>query len=195
MIRLTVALLFVSSSTVWAQTSSWRLEEGSVRFTCEGPQIRDAARGHFSAVSSQIVLDPDNLATARGAMGVVMTSLSTELHGWDTMFRSAPFLNVGAHPRATFEVLQVEGATALRADEETGVQLVGRLTVNGVAREMTIPARIRWHSAGDRPERVEVLTTFLLRWTDHDLVVPEGWTRHFAGDGARLRVHLVYRRT
>jgi len=39
---------------------------------------------------------------------------------------------------------------------------------------------------------VELLAIFSLRWTDHEIHVPTGSTREFAGDGARVRMRLVF---
>lgn len=180
-----------------AQVEGWILDDGEslVRFTCVGPEVVDAAKGRFAAVLGQIALDPQSLSTARGAVGVLLASIATELPGWDAMFRGAGFLELDRYPRAIFELDAVRGATALRAGEWVQIQLAGRLTVHGIRRDVVLPTRARWTPAsGDTPERLEVLTTLQIRWPDHEIMVPAGWTRRFAGDAAQVRVKLVFDR-
>lgn len=180
-----------------AQRSEWRLADTTVvRFECEGPQISEAARGRFSAVSGRLSADPSNLVAVRGNVEVTLASITTDRVGWDAMFRNAPFLAIDEHPRSRFELRRVTGARALTPGSWASVQLEGRFSVHGVTRDTTLPARMRWVRPSDgSPERLEVRASFPLRWTDHRIRVPDGRTRHFAGDLARVHVQIVYHRT
>lgn len=186
----------LASSSASAQMGEWRLQDESVvRFMCEGPGIDEPSRGRFGAVSARAMFDPSNMSEIRGALEVVLASIRTERAGWDSMFRSAPFLALDDHPRALFELFEVRRVRALTSGWQP-VELVGRLTVKGVSKDIVVPGRIRHLAAeGDSPERVELLAIFSMKWSDHDIAVPDGWTREFAGDGARVRMHLVFARS
>lgn len=181
---------------VAAQTGPWELEDDSVvRFMCAGPTITNPARGRFSAVNARLTMDPSNLATARGRVEVLLASITTELGGWDAMFRAAPFLALDEFPRSTFELLEVRGASALRPNVWTRLRLFGRMTVKETSHEIEVRARARYTPAGDgEPARVEVLATLPIDWDQYDIAVPEGWTRNFAGDQARVRMRLLFRK-
>lgn len=179
-----------------AQTAPWELEDESVvRFMCAGHTVTNPARGRFSAVNARLTMDPTNLATARGRVEVLLASITTELGGWDSMFRAAPFLAVDEFPRSTFELLEVRGASALRPNVWTRLRLFGRMTVKETSHEVEVLSRARWTPPGNgEPSRVEVLATFPIDWDDYDIAVPEGWTRNFAGDRARVRMRLLFRK-
>ena len=191
----TFAVLFLAAP-LSAQATSWHLDDqqSAVRFTCIGSAVTDAAKGRFVAINGELQADTDDLRAARGAVGVLLASVTSPLPGWDAMFRNAGFLDLDQHPRATFEMTEVRGASNLTPRQWQRVRLVGALTVHGIRRELTLPARVRWTPAsGDDSARLEVLTTFRIRWEDHEILVPRGWTRRFAGDAAQVRVRLVYR--
>ncbi|MAC28980.1 MAG: hypothetical protein CMN29_23545 [Sandaracinus sp.] len=192
---LTLALAATAGSAE-AQRTAWQIDDGTaVRFVCQGPQVESAAEGRFSSVNARLEMDPTELQTARGAVQVLLASITTDLGGWDAMFRAAPFLALDEHPRATFELLAVEGAERLRPGRWTRLRLRGRMTVKGTMREVEVPARARWTAAeGDEPERVELRARFRIDWDDYDIAVPDGWTRNFAGDRARVDVVLKLRR-
>ncbi|HJL45314.1 MAG TPA: YceI family protein, partial [Polyangiaceae bacterium LLY-WYZ-15_(1-7)] len=106
---LTLALAATAGSAE-AQRTAWQIDDGTaVRFVCQGPQVESAAEGRFSSVNARLEMDPTELQTARGAVQVLLASITTDLGGWDAMFRAAPFLALDEHPRATFELLAVEG--------------------------------------------------------------------------------------
>lgn len=180
---------------VHAQDATWRLSEDSlVRFECAGEQIVEAAGGRFATITGSLTADPANLRAARGAIEIVMASITTDDSAWDAMFRRAPFLALDEHPRARFELRRVEGPTELHVGRWTRVRLVGEMSVRGRARPRTIPARVRWMRPDDGPERLEVRADFPLPWTDHRVNVPTGWTRRFAGDRADVHVEIAWTR-
>lgn len=192
-LALTVLLLLPAAAE--AQTTEWRLsDDGVVRFECAGAEIVEAAGGRFASTTGRLRADPSRLRGMRGAVAIVMGSITTDDSGWDQMFRRAPFLALDDHPRARFELDRVEGPTELHAGRWTRVRLVGRMNVRGNERRRTIPARIRWMRPSDGPERLEVRADFALRWSEHDIRVPTGMTRRFAGDRAEVHVELVFTR-
>lgn len=190
-----IAMVMLPSSVTEAQRSRWRLDEGSVvRFTCEGPNIDEPSRGRFITATGGVQMDPDDLSSARGHVQVLLSSIATANTAWDSMFRAAHFLGISEHPRAMFELHEVSGQTSASSSWQP-IELVGRLTIKGVHHDVRVPGRVRRVPAdGETSERVELLATFSLLWSDHEIAVPEGWTREFAGDGARVRMSLVFTR-
>jgi polyisoprenoid-binding protein YceI len=188
-----IALTLLIALPAHADRGEWGLlDESVVRFTCTGDAIDEPAKGRFGAVSGRVAMDPDDLSQIRGAVEVLLTSIRTADSGWDAMFRAAHFLAIDEHPRARFELYGVSGAERI-TDEWQRIELEGRLTVKGVNQEIEVPGRVRRLAAsGDQPERIELLATFPLKWSEHDISVPRGSTRQFAGDGARVRMRLVF---
>ncbi len=192
---LLLPLALIAPAIAQAQTTEWQLsDESLVRFECAGQEIVEAAGGRFATITGTLRADPANIRVTRGAVEVVMASITTDDSGWDAMFRRAPFLAIDEHPRARFSLTRIEGPEAIRAGHWTRVQLVGELTVRGRARPRTVPGRLRWVRPESGPERLEVRADFGVPWSDHRVQVPTGWTRRFAGDHAEVHVELTFTR-
>jgi len=190
-----VTLLCLAAVPALAQPREWHLDDESVvRFMCRGENVETPAKGRFGAVNGRVVMNADDLGTVQGRVDVLLSSIRTADSAWDTMFRAASFLALDLHPRATFELFAVEGAEAVPESGWAPVELRGRLTLKGVTKEQRVRGRVRRVPAeGDQPERIELLAIFPIAWTDHDINVPANSRRDFAGSGAYVRMHLVFR--
>jgi polyisoprenoid-binding protein YceI len=141
-------------------------------------------------------VDPDDLSTARGFVTVLLTSITSSDSAWDAMFRRAPFLSIDLHPRARVDVVSVRGPLRLVRGDWTPVRLLGRLTVKETTTDFVARARLRYRPRGEGAaarERLEVRTSFDLRYDELGINVPTGSTRRMAGDGVRVTVDLAYR--
>jgi polyisoprenoid-binding protein YceI len=184
------ALISVSAATAQADAVALSLQEGgSVRFRCRGPGITHPAEGRFSTVTSQLELDPADLSTVSGEVQVMMVSVTTEDSAWDVMFRRAPFLEIEEHPRAKFVVTGVEGAERLESGRWTPLRIVGEFTIHGVTKPKEVEAIVFWD---EDTGRLRVRGRTVMTWADHDIDMPEGNTRRFAGDRAALLISLDF---
>ena len=102
------------------------------------------AEGRFHRFRGRVSLDRDDLTTARVTFSVETASIDTANRLRDDHLRSEDFFAVTRFPTATFESDRVERAAA-------GVSLVGRLTMRGVTRPLTIPVQVE-----TIPVRVEI---------------------------------------
>jgi polyisoprenoid-binding protein YceI len=199
-VPLAVALLlspFFAGAQQRPAAERFRLEEGgTVRFVTRGPEASHPIAGRFGAVTSRITLDPANPSAARGFVEVLLSSITSQDSGWDTMFRRAPFLGIDDFPRARFEVQRITGLSRLDADRWIPARLVGRVTMREASCDKTAPAQLRYHARGSERgdhEKLDVRTTFDLTYEELQIAVPDGATREFAGDGVRVVVDLTYR--
>jgi polyisoprenoid-binding protein YceI len=187
---LSLALPSAFSVTAFADPIAFALEEGgAVRFRCRGEGIQHPAEGRFSTVTSHLELDPSDLSSLRGEVQVFMTSITTDSSGWDVMFRRAPFLDIDQFPRATFTVTGVEGATSLESGRWTRLRILGDFTIHGVTKGKSVEALVFW-DAETRRLRLRARTE--MTWDEHDISMPEGNTRSFAGDRAALLISLDF---
>ena len=197
----TVAAIAFATST--ASADEYVLADSSVvSFTCRGAEITQAARGRFGALSGRLEFNPGDLTVARGAMDVVLASITTDDSGWDAMFRRAPFLALDEFPRARFSVTGLTRTPVLRPNHWTTVELVGRMSLHGLERDMRVPARLRWAPQGSAREdgsrrshdELEVRAELPVSWEAFAIRIPAGSTRTFAGDGALVSIELTFRR-
>jgi len=90
-------------------------------------------RGRFSEFSGTVRLDEDHPEQSSATLTIDASSVDTGTADRDTHLRSDDFFAVGTHPTLTFKSSRV-----VRTGDET-YDVVGRLTIRGVAREITLP--------------------------------------------------------
>ena len=183
---------FVSAD---ASTGSHRLEEGKVRFVCEGPEVTVPAWGQFGAVEGALAIDPGDLRKASGNIDVFMVSIRTDDSAWDTMFRRAGFLEIDDLPKSRFVLEAVRGAKQLEPGKWVPMTLEGRFALHGIRKKISVPATVRWTPADSKTgtsERIHVRASFHITWDDYEIAMPTGHTRTFAGDGALIQADLLY---
>ena len=115
------------------------------------------ADGRFRRFGGEVVVDAADLTTARIAVKVDAASIDTGIGKRDDHLRSQDFLHVERFPTITFESLRVEGAGRR-------VLLVGRLTLHGVTKEVTVPVEVSV-AAG----RLEARGQFDIKRTDYGI--------------------------
>ena len=194
-----VVLFVVSALASFASadpsTGSHRLEEGKVRFVCEGPEVTVPAWGQFGTVEGALSIDPRDLQKASGNIDVFMVSIRTNDAAWDTMFRRAGFLEIDDLPRSRFVLEAVRGATKLEPGKWVPMTLEGRFALHGVSKKVSVPATVRWTPADAKSgvsERIHVRASFHVTWDEYEIAMPTGHTRTFAGDGALIQADLAY---
>jgi len=97
-------------------------------------------RGHFSDVKGALHIDGENPNDSDVQVEIGAASIDTGVEDRDAHLRSADFLDVENHPTITFDSRRVEGAV----DREGGAfDVVGDLTIRGIAREVTLHATYR----------------------------------------------------
>jgi polyisoprenoid-binding protein YceI len=98
--------------------------------------------GRFNDFSGGFTLDRDDPANSAVEVDIVTASVDTNHAERDKHLRGKDFLNVDAHPKASFKSSSVE-----RSGENTGV-IKGDLTLNGV----TKPVEIAFEEIGQGPD-------------------------------------------
>lgn len=190
---------------VWALAASahaglpdqvkYTLEDGKVRFVCEGPEVTVPAWGQFGTVEGALSIDPRNLSGAAGNIDVYMVSIRTDDAAWDTMFRRAGFLEIDEIPKSRFVLKSVSGAEKLEARTWVPMKLEGQFTLHGISKIVSVPATVNWTPADPligQDERIHVRASFHVTWEEYQIAMPTGHTRTFAGDGALIHADLQY---
>jgi polyisoprenoid-binding protein YceI len=94
------------------------------------------AEGRFARFSGDVVVDPAALGEARVALAIDAASIDTGIDMRDNHLRSSDFLDVERFPTVAFQSVRVEAA-GRRAT------VIGRLTLHGVTREITVPVDVQ----------------------------------------------------
>ncbi|GAA4322554.1 YceI family protein [Streptomyces venetus] len=123
--------------TVAVETGLWQLDTTT---STVGIRHRTmwglvTVKGGFGAVSGTGEVRPDGSAV--GTLTLDVATLDTGNAKRDTHLKSADFFDAGNHPEITFAADSAE----LRDGDQ--VHVVGRLTVRGVSRPLSLTARLR----------------------------------------------------
>jgi len=123
------------AGAAWADLVRFRIQPERSEVTFQATSRLVNADGRFHRFRGEVLVDPSDLATARVTVTVEAASIDTANGRRDNHLRDEDFFHVERFPSITFESLRVEG---------TGRRLivVGRLTVRGVTREMTVPVEV-----------------------------------------------------
>lgn len=102
-----------------------------------GFQVRhllSKVRGRFNEFDGTIEFDESNPAGSRVDVAIRAASIDTGEADRDTHLRSADFFDVDKHPALTFT------STTVTPRGENTYDVLGDLTIHGVARQVTLPA-------------------------------------------------------
>jgi polyisoprenoid-binding protein YceI len=90
-------------------------------------------RGRFSEFAGTVLFDQDHPEHSSASLTIDASSVDTGTPDRDTHLRSDDFFGVGTHPTLTFTSSRV-----VKTGDDT-YDVVGTLTIRGVAREITMP--------------------------------------------------------
>ena len=110
-------------------------ENTSIRFV--GASLKNRQPGSFGRFSGQLELASNDPCDGRLSIEIDMDSVSTEIPLLTKHLKRADFFDVEHFPKATFVSSRVEASKGEGATH----MLTGNLTVHGVTRMLSIPAR------------------------------------------------------
>jgi polyisoprenoid-binding protein YceI len=150
-------LLAAAARPAWADVVRLRIDPAESAVTFKATSRLANADGRFHRFSGDVSLDPSDPTSARVSITVDAASIDTANNKRDNHLRSQDFFWVERHPTIAFESVR-----AVR--EAGGVALVGRLTVRGVTREVTVPVRVEV-----TPDRLVARGEFSIKRTDYEI--------------------------
>jgi polyisoprenoid-binding protein YceI len=91
---------------------------------------------------------------------------------------------------ATFQLTEpIEFAEEPAQGETVTTEAIGKLTVHGVTREVTVPVEARW--TGDQ---IEVVASFDIALADYEIDPPTGFLVLSVADQGTIELHLLFAR-
>lgn len=151
-----------SHASAQARAFTIRNDGGSrIQFVSDAPL--ETITGVTAAVSGDLTLDVNELASARGRVSAQVATIRTGIDLRDEHLRSDRWLDATRFPRATFEITSVSGATAIRPNEAVELEVHGRFTIHGVTKDVTASARVRYVPLTDEMRSTPGMTGDILR--------------------------------
>ncbi|MER5596946.1 YceI family protein [Streptomyces sp. NPDC002265] len=129
--------------TVAVETGLWQLDPSASAVALRHRTMWGLVnvKGVFGAVAGQGEVAADGTAT--GTLTLDVASLDTKNAKRDTHLRSADLFDADNHPEITFVARHVE-----RGGDGDTVEVSGQLTVRGISRPLSFPARVTAADAG-----------------------------------------------
>lgn len=117
----------------FAELKEWRVDSAH---SYVGFKVRHMmvswVRGQFSDIKGTVRFDPEDPSKTQVEVEIEANSITTANERRDKHLRSADFFDVENHPTIRFVSKRVEGTP------QTGLKLVGDLTMHGVTKEVTL---------------------------------------------------------
>jgi polyisoprenoid-binding protein YceI len=134
----------------------------SVRFAIDHMVI-NTVHGRFREFDGVITVDPEKGNALKEANGTIQVqSIDTDIAKRDDHLRSADFFDVEKFPTITFEGHEVK---KVGSDQV----LVGKLTMHGVTREVSLPFKLKGPIQGMGSTRMALSVTTKLNRKDYGL--------------------------
>ena len=115
-----------------AEALEWDLLADKSELSFHGTMLGVPVIGVFERVQADIRFDPENLADARIAVKIDMTSINTRHDERDTALRRPEWFNAGAFAEANFV------AEDMRQIDESNYEARGKLTIKGISHPVTL---------------------------------------------------------
>jgi polyisoprenoid-binding protein YceI len=132
-LSLAVLALAATAAPSFADLKEWRVD-GAHSYV--GFKVRHMmvswVRGQFSDVKGMVAHDPDDLSKTKVSIDIDANSIDTSNERRDKHLRSADFFDVEKFPQIRFASKRVAG------DAQSGLKLIGDLTMHGVTKEVTL---------------------------------------------------------
>ncbi len=142
-----------------------------------GAKVTDKHEGSFKKFNGELKLVPADLTKSSVVVTIDMKTVETDTPKLTGHLKSADFFDVEKFPEAKFVSTKVE-----KVGE--GHQITGNLTLHGVTKAITFPAKIR-SDAGN----VSVLAEFGINRKDFEIVYP-GMPDDLIKDEVLIRLEL-----
>jgi polyisoprenoid-binding protein YceI len=124
---------FAAAAPSFAELKEWRID-GAHSYV--GFKVRHMmvswVRGQFAGVSGTLAHDPTDIAKTKVTVEIDANSINTANERRDKHLRSADFFDVEKFPKISFVSKKVAG------DPQSGLKLIGDLTLHGVTKEVTL---------------------------------------------------------
>jgi len=127
---------------VQSGTATLDAQNTKLQFVCAHVGVKpDPRKGGFSKLTGKAQLDPATKSLQSITLDIDTNSLHTEFDMLTTHLKSPDFFEVRRFPTAKFESTKIEPGSGTS-------QITGKLTLHGVTKEITIPAKVEITAAG-----------------------------------------------
>jgi polyisoprenoid-binding protein YceI len=160
-------------SAAAAQARTFKVDSSAsqAQFVSDAPL--EKFTGTSRKVSGEISVDPNRAAQAKGNIKVEVASIKTGIDLRDEHLRRDNWLDATRYPNIEFAVSKVAGVEKLKAGEAVDATVSGKLTMHGVAKDVTAKVKVRWTPAeAGKGDALHITGSFTIKLEDHKVSIP-----------------------
>jgi polyisoprenoid-binding protein YceI len=140
LLRSLAAIVCLTFAGAVVADDTFKLTPQNTKVTFVGTKPGGKHDGGFKDVKGTVVVKNNDVATAEFKVDINLNSLFTDNPGLTNHLKGPDFFNVKARPMAKFVSTKV-------TKKDDGYEVTGKLTLNGVTKELTFPATIDANSS------------------------------------------------
>jgi polyisoprenoid-binding protein YceI len=160
-----VSLAFAAGAQAQSKTFKVDPATSSVQFVSDAPLERFT--GKSTALSGDLTTDPKKIDKTKADIKLDAASFKTNDDTRDRHLREEAWLDAAKYPHVQVVINKVTGASALKPNDLTEVTVAGKLTLHGVTRDFSAPAKIRF-TPGASP-KLRVVCSFTVNLESHKI--------------------------
>jgi polyisoprenoid-binding protein YceI len=124
------------------QTFDFKDPKGVNNIVFKLDALLEATQGSANGITGSLTFDPDNPAATQGKLSVATASLTVPNPMMKNHLHGHQWMDVAKYPDITFESKEFKNVNA--SGNQTTADVVGTLTIKGVAREITAPVKLTY---------------------------------------------------
>lgn len=153
-----------------ADAEEFVVETGKATFVSDAPL--ETMEGVTGKVTGTVSVDPTDLSTTKGTFKAPVVSMRTGNDLRDEHLQGDSWLDAKKNPNVVFEIVEVTGASSLKAKKDTKVKVKGKFTIHGVTKVVDAKGTAKWTPSDDGKDSLRITANFTAVLTDHDISVP-----------------------
>jgi len=141
----------------------------SIQFVSDAPL--EKFTGKTTKLSGDIKVDPDKAEQGKGDIRADAGSIKTNVALRDEHLAGPNWLDAKQFPEAKFVITKITGASKLKPNDLTEVQVSGKFTLHGVTKDVTAPAKVRYTPGAKAGLRIQ--SSFTVHLEDYKVEIPK----------------------
>ena len=138
-----IGLTALTSAALAApQTFDFKDAKGVNNIVFKLDAVFEATQGSANGITGSVTFDPENPSTSHGKLVVAAASLHVPNPMMKEHLHGGQWLDVAKYTDITFETKELKNVKT--SGDQTTAEVVGTLTIKGVAKEMTAPIKLSY---------------------------------------------------
>ncbi len=146
-----LSAFFLLTSPLAIAQKAWNIDKSHTSVSFGIDHFFSEVTGKFKSFNGDITFDPNNLTTSSVTFTIDVASIDTDESDRDEHLKSADFFNESEFPTITF------ASTSFKKVDDKNYKVLGKLTMRGVTKDITLPLQITGRMDNPWKEGYEIM--------------------------------------